>query len=129
MGERARQCRPTAESFSPERRGNWRDCRPVRRSSRCSLTTKSCVISRVRVRANEKTLEVSAILATIDCIEFSGRYMQALSARDAKYNFGRLLDMARAEPVVVVVAVEEYARLKAIESERSAKMQRSSDKR
>jgi len=110
----------------------------VRRSSRCSLTTKSCVISRVRVRANEKTLEVSAILATIDCIEFSGRYMQALSARDAKYNFGRLLDMARAEPVtvekhgravVVVVAVEEYARLKAIESERSAKMQRSSDKR
>jgi prevent-host-death family protein len=77
-------------------------------------------------------------LVTIDRIDFSGRDMQALSARDAKYNFGRLLDMARAEPVtvekhgravVVPVAVEEYARLKAIESERSAKMQRSSDKR
>ncbi len=51
--------------------------------------------------------------------------MQTLSARDAKYNFGRLIDMARAEPVtvkkhgravVVVLAVEEYVRLKAIES-------------
>jgi len=51
--------------------------------------------------------------------------MQTLSARDAKYNFGRLIDIARAEPVtvekhgravVVVLAVEEYQRLKAIES-------------
>ena len=42
--------------------------------------------------------------------------MQTLSARDAKYNFGRLIDTARAEPVtvekhgravVVVLAVEE----------------------
>jgi hypothetical protein len=27
--------------------------------------------------------------------------MQTLSARDAKYNFGRLIDTARAEPVTV----------------------------
>jgi prevent-host-death family protein len=55
--------------------------------------------------------------------------MQTLSARDAKYNFGRLIDTARAEPVtvekhgravVVVLAVEEYQRLKAIESEHRA---------
>ncbi|MBC7133370.1 MULTISPECIES: type II toxin-antitoxin system Phd/YefM family antitoxin [Alphaproteobacteria] len=46
--------------------------------------------------------------------------MTALSARDAKYNFGRLIDLARAEPVVVekhgrpvvvVLSVEEYERL------------------
>ncbi|MGH7098174.1 MAG: type II toxin-antitoxin system Phd/YefM family antitoxin [Stellaceae bacterium] len=46
--------------------------------------------------------------------------MQTLSAKDAKYNFGRLIDLARAEPVivekhgravVVVLAVEEYERL------------------
>ena len=52
--------------------------------------------------------------------------MQTLSAKDAKYNFGRLIDTARAEPVtvekhgravVVVLAVEEYERLKTIESE------------
>jgi prevent-host-death family protein len=50
--------------------------------------------------------------------------MQTLSARDAKYNFGRLIDTARSEPVtvekhgravVVVMAVEEYERLKSIE--------------
>jgi prevent-host-death family protein len=47
--------------------------------------------------------------------------MRTISAKDAKYNFGELIDMARAEPVivekygrpvVVVVAVEEYNRLK-----------------
>ena len=50
--------------------------------------------------------------------------MQTLSAKDAKYEFGRLIDLARAEPVavtkhgravVVVIAVEEYERLKDIE--------------
>jgi prevent-host-death family protein len=44
-----------------------------------------------------------------------------MSAKDAKYGFGRLIDMARAEPVivekhgrpvVVVVAIEEFARLR-----------------
>lgn len=51
--------------------------------------------------------------------------MQTQSAKDAKYNFGRLIDTARAEPVViekhgrpvvVVLAVEEYQRLVAIEA-------------
>ena len=51
--------------------------------------------------------------------------MQALSAKDAKYGFGRLIDLARAKPiavtkhgrpVVVVLSVEEYERLKALES-------------
>ncbi len=46
--------------------------------------------------------------------------MQRMSARDAKNGFGRLIDIARAEPVaiekhgravVVVVAFEEYERL------------------
>lgn len=46
--------------------------------------------------------------------------MQSLSAKDAKYGFGRLIDLARSEPVVVekhgrpvvvVLAVEEYERL------------------
>lgn len=51
--------------------------------------------------------------------------MQTLSAKDAKYGFGRLIDLARAEPVavakhgrlvVVVLAIEEYERLKGIET-------------
>ncbi len=46
--------------------------------------------------------------------------MKSVSAREAKYNFGKLIDTARAEPVViekhgrpvvVVVAVEEFVRL------------------
>ena len=50
--------------------------------------------------------------------------MQILSAKDAKYGFGRLIDLARAEPVavtkhgrpvVVVMAIEEYERLKAVD--------------
>ena len=65
-------------------------------------------------------LVILAILATNRLYGFDGRDMQTLSARDAKYNFGRLIDMARAGPVtvekhgravVVVVAVEEYERL------------------
>ena len=31
--------------------------------------------------------------------------MQTLSAKDAKYGFGRLIDLARAEPIAVVEAV------------------------
>lgn len=51
--------------------------------------------------------------------------MQILTAKDAKYGFGRLIDLARAEPVavakhgrpvVVVLAVEEYERLKALDT-------------
>ena len=50
--------------------------------------------------------------------------MRTLSAKDAKYGFGRLIDLARTEPVavakhgrpfVVVTAVEEYERLKVFE--------------
>jgi len=52
--------------------------------------------------------------------------MQTLTAKDAKYGFGRLIDLARSAPVavakhgravVVVMAIEEYERLKALESE------------
>jgi prevent-host-death family protein len=51
--------------------------------------------------------------------------MKTLTAKDAKYGFGRLIDLARAEPViiakhgrqvVIVMAVEEYERLKAVDS-------------
>ena len=50
--------------------------------------------------------------------------MQTLSAKDAKYGVGRLIDLARAEPVavakhgrtvVVVLAIEEYERLKRLD--------------
>ena len=50
--------------------------------------------------------------------------MKAISPREAEHQFGRLIDTARAEPVVVekhgrpvvvVVAVEEYERLMKIE--------------
>ncbi len=50
--------------------------------------------------------------------------MQTLTTKDAKYGFGRLIDLARAKPVavakhgrtvIVVRAVEECQRLKDIE--------------
>ena len=50
--------------------------------------------------------------------------MKTLTAKDAKYGFGRLIDLARAEPVavskhgrpvVVVMAIEEFERLMALE--------------
>ncbi len=46
--------------------------------------------------------------------------MKTLSARNAKYNFGHMIDLARAEPlvvekhgrpVVVVMAVEQFEKL------------------
>jgi prevent-host-death family protein len=52
--------------------------------------------------------------------------MQTLTAKDAKYGFGRLIDLARASPVavakhgrqvIVVMAIEEYQRLKALDGE------------
>lgn len=55
--------------------------------------------------------------------------MHILSAKEAKYGFGRLIDLARAEPVgvakhgrpvVVVLSVEEYGRLKAAEATAAA---------
>ena len=47
--------------------------------------------------------------------------METLTTKDANYGFGRLIDLARAEtvavaengrPIVVVMAVEEFERLK-----------------
>lgn len=58
--------------------------------------------------------------------------MKTMSARDAKNAFGMLIDNARAEPVtiekhgrkvVVVIAVEEYERLKAYETAPAAKVE------
>jgi prevent-host-death family protein len=55
--------------------------------------------------------------------------MKSISARDAKYDFGRLIDIARAHrvviekhrrPVVVVLSTEEYERLKAIDTKKEA---------
>ena len=63
--------------------------------------------------------------------------MQTLSAKDAKYGFGRLIDLARAEPVevtkhgrpvVVVLSVEEYERLKALESASAVEIDKSGGK-
>lgn len=60
-------------------------------------------------------------MAIIDHNFDGGCAMQSMSARDAKYGFGRLIDLARAEPVmiakhgrpvVVVLSVEENERLK-----------------
>jgi prevent-host-death family protein len=51
--------------------------------------------------------------------------MLSMSAKDAKYGFGRLIDLARSEPVVVekhgrpvvvVMAVEEFERLREVEA-------------
>ncbi len=51
--------------------------------------------------------------------------MQTLSTKEAKYGFGRLIDLARAEPVtvakhgcpvVILLSVEEYERLKSLDS-------------
>jgi len=55
--------------------------------------------------------------------------MKTMSAKDAKNAFGMLIDSARAEPVVVekhgrrvvvVLAVEEFDRLKALEQAKPA---------
>ncbi len=62
--------------------------------------------------------------------------MQTPSAKDAKYGFGRLIDLARAgpvavtkhgRPVVVIMAIEEYERLKALDLRKSPNGQGGSD--
>ena len=61
----------------------------------------------------------------------TGNRMKTLPAKDAKYGFGRLTDLARTEPVVIVkhggpvvvvmaVEVEEFEGLKALEGLRDA---------
>ncbi len=63
--------------------------------------------------------------------------MRTLSAKDVKYGFGRLVDLSRAEPiavtkhgrpVVVVLSVEEYEWLKALESVRAGEKDKSAGK-
>ena len=67
-----------------------------------------------------------AILANMFGCTAEERPMRSIAARDTKYGFGfgKLIDVARAEPVavakhgwpvVVVMAIEEYKRLKALE--------------
>lgn len=60
-------------------------------------------------------------MAKSDVDLYEGHAMQSMSAKDAKYGFGRLIDLARLEPVVVekhgrpvavVLAVEEFERLR-----------------
>jgi Protein of unknown function DUF45 len=55
----------------------------------------------------------------------TGNRMKAPAAKDAKYGFGRLIDLAHAEPVagakyersvVMAMAVEEYERMKALDA-------------
>jgi prevent-host-death family protein len=69
------------------------------------------------------TIAILAILATTPQGSM-GIKMKTLTAKDAKYAFGRLIDLARAEPVavakhgrpvVVVLSVEEFERLKALD--------------
>ncbi len=59
--------------------------------------------------------------------------MKTLTAKDAKYGFGQLIDLARSAPVavskhgrtvVVVVAVEEFDRLKALDNVKKQGSQR-----
>ena len=56
--------------------------------------------------------------------------MRSITSADAKNNFGELIDLARAapvmvtkydRPVVVVMAVEEYERLKALDARKTGK--------
>ena len=57
-----------------------------------------------------------------------GNEMKTLTAKDAKYGFGHLIDLARSapvavskhgRPVVVVVAVEEFDRLREMDRKAS----------
>ena len=62
--------------------------------------------------------------------------MQTLSTKGTEYGFGRLIDFSQDEPIVVtkhgrsvvVISVEEYKRLKALESVRAGEKDKSSGK-
>jgi prevent-host-death family protein len=65
------------------------------------------------------TIDDAAIVTTMS-VSTTERRMKVLSAREANYNFGRMIDTTRAEPVVIekhgrpvvaVVAIEEYEKL------------------
>ena len=75
-------------------------------------------------RASEQgKIDYLAILANTTIRE-KGKEMKTLTAKDAKYGFGQLIDLARSapvavskhgRPVVVVLAMEEFERLTALE--------------
>lgn len=88
-------------------------------------STKNCTSQRLHLCDGPKWPKVA-----IDSNR--GDAMLSMSAKDAKYGFGRLIDLARAEPVVVekhgrpvivVMAVEEFERLKAAEFGHHAELQ------
>jgi prevent-host-death family protein len=65
-------------------------------------------------------LNFMSTLSIVDTLAAGGPPMKSMSARDAKNEFGRLIDTARAEPVtiekhgrpvVVVLSIEEYRRI------------------
>jgi prevent-host-death family protein len=80
-----------------------------------------CAIRRGGAKARETEVDKKAKMAKNDVDSDEGTTMQSMSAKDAKYGFGRLIDLARSEPVVVnkhgrpvvvVLAVEEFERLR-----------------
>ncbi len=60
------------------------------------------------------------------CGSTAGNRIKTLTAKDAKYGFSRLIDLARAEPVavakhgrpvIVVMSIEEFERLKGLDAQ------------
>jgi prevent-host-death family protein len=79
-----------------------------------------CPIRGGGAKTSETELDKKAKMAKSGVDSDAGNTMQSISAKDAKYGFGRLIDLARSEPVVVekhgrpvvvVLAVEEFERL------------------
>ena len=94
--------------------------RPLRETQLRAAVTRTRFEAPQGPHRNPESIVFWANLAKMDRA-LAGSRMKTLSAKDAKYGFGRLIDLARAEPVavakhgrpvVVVMAVEEYERLK-----------------
>ena len=94
--------------------------RPLRETQLRAAVTRTRFETPQGPHRNPESIVFWANLAKMDRALVGSR-MKTLSAKDAKYGFGRLIDLARAEPVtvakhgrpvVVVMAVEEYERLK-----------------
>ena len=92
---------------------------PPGRSQALGLTVSTTSFGYPHPDSDARRLTESAIVATLWS---AGEVipMKAISACEAKYNFGRMIDTARAEPVivekhgrpvVVVLAVEKYEKL------------------
>jgi hypothetical protein len=56
-----------------------------------------CAIRRGGAKARETEVD-KAKMAKNDVDSDEGNTMQSMSAKDAKYGFGRLIDLARSEP-------------------------------